>query len=60
MSVIGEKRGELKGKVTSVTMTAGGVVVNVDADVGPSGTVLYTEPFGLAVDRRQDFLPGGG
>jgi len=34
MSVIGEKQGEVNGKVTSVTMTAGGVVVNVDVEGG--------------------------
>ena len=57
LSIIGEKQGELKGKVTSVTMTAGGAMVNVDAQVGPFGTVLYTETFGPAVDLAGEAGP---
>lgn len=69
MSVIGEKITDYTGKVTSVTMTAGGAVINAEAEVGPFGTALYTETVGPAVDaagetgpfstQTQAFLPDG-
>ena len=42
MRVIGEKIADYTGKVTTTTVTEAGVVLNVEADVGPFGTVLYT------------------
>ena len=69
MSVIGEKVTDYAGKVTSTTITEAGAVVNVEAEVGPFGTVLYTATLGPAVDaagekgpfatRTQAFLPDG-
>jgi len=69
MSVIGEKLAEYTGKVTSSTMTDAGTAVNVEADAGELGTILYTTRFEPAVDaagetgpftvRGQGFLPDG-
>lgn len=50
MSVIGEKVTEFAGKITSVTMTETGAVVNAEVDAGPFGMVMYTVTFGQAVD----------
>ena len=46
MSVIGEKLGEISGKITSVTITEAGNAVNLEAEVGSVGTVLATLTFG--------------
>ena len=69
-SVIGEKITDYTGKVTTTTVAEAGVVPNVEADVGPFGTVHYTETFGPAGDaagetgpvtlRGQCFLADGG
>lgn len=50
MSVIGEKVTETSGRITSVTMTEAGAVVNIDWDAGPLGTPVSTEMWGQAVD----------
>ena len=69
MSVILEKTGAFTGKVTSVTMTDAGPVVNVELEGDSYGTILVTTTFGPAVDnagevgpvteRAQAFLPDG-
>lgn len=70
MRVIGEQVTDYTGRVTTTTVTEAGVVPDVEAAVGPFGTVLYTGTFGPAVDaagetgpvtlRGQCFLAGGG
>ena len=50
MSVIGDKFGAYAGKVTSSTVTEAGPAVNVEADAGDLGTILYTTTFGAAVN----------
>ena len=57
MRVIGEKIADYTGKVTTTTVTEAGVVPNVEADVGPFGTVLYTVTFGPAGDAAGETGP---
>ena len=70
MSVLGEKLTDFAGKITSVTATEAGLVVNVENESGPFGNVLYTVTFGAAIlpdeetgphsIRGQAFSPDGG
>ena len=69
MGTIGKKIANYTGKVTSFTMSEAGGAVNVEADAGDFGTILYTTTFGPPVDaagetgavtvRGQGFLPDG-
>ena len=70
MNVLGEKLTDFAGKITSVTATEAGLVVNVENETGPFGNVLYTVTLGPAVIpeeetgahtiRGQAFSPDGG
>ena len=58
MSVLGEKLGEISGRITSVTMTAAGMVVTAEAGamkefVGAQATVT----FGPAIDAAGETGP---
>ena len=57
MSVIGEKLGEINGRITSVTITEVGNAVNVEAEVGSVGTVVATVTFGVPVDAAGETGP---
>ena len=57
MSVIGDKFGAYAGKVTSSTVTEAGPAVNVEADAGDLGTILYTTTFGAAVNAAGETGP---
>ena len=57
MSVIGEKLMDVSGRVTSITMTEAGTVVNIDWDAGPLGTPVSTETWGQAVDGAGETGP---
>ena len=69
MSAIGEKISDYTGKVTSVTLTEAGSIMNAEGEAGPFGTYLYTATFGPAggpagetgplTGRVQDFRPDG-
>ena len=69
MNVLGEKLTDFAGKITSVTATAAGLVVNVENETGPFGNVLYTvtlepaivpeEETGAHTIRGQAFSPDG-
>ena len=70
MYVLGEKLTDFAGKITSVTATEAGLVVNVENETGPFGNVLYTVTLGPAIVpeeetgahtiRGQAFSPDGG
>ena len=70
MNVLGEKLTDFAGKITSVTATEAGLVVNVENETGSFGNVLYTVTLGPAVTpeeetgahtiRGQAFSPDGG
>ncbi len=70
MNVLGEKLTDFAGKITSVTATEAGLVVNVENETGPFGNVLYTVTLGPAIVpgeetgahtiRGQAFSPDGG
>ena len=70
MNVLGEKLTDFAGKITSVTATEAGVVVNVENETGPFGNVLYTVTLGPAIapeeetggtyDSRASILARGG
>ncbi len=70
MNVLGEKLTDFAGKITSVTATEVGLVVNVENETGPFGNVLYTVTLGPAIApeeetgahtiRGQAFSPDGG
>ena len=70
MNVLGEKLTDFAGKITSVTATEAGLVVNVENETGSFGNVLYTVTLGPAVIpeeetgahtiRGQAFSPDGG
>ena len=70
MNVLGEKLTDFAGKITSVTATEAGLVVNVENETGTFGNVLYTVTLGPAVIpeeetgahtiRGQAFSPDGG
>ena len=70
MNVLGEKLTDFAGKITSVTATEAGLVVNVEGETGSFGNVLYTVTLGPAVTpeqetgahtiRGQAFSPDGG
>ena len=70
MNVLGEKLTDFAGKITSVTATEAGLVVNVENEAGPFGNVLYTVTLGPAIVpeeetgahtiRGQAFSPDGG
>ena len=69
MSVIGEKLAEVRTKVTSMTVTEAGIMVNQEAEDDVLGTVVATATFGPAADaggetgpvteRGQFFAPDG-
>ena len=70
MNALGEKLTDFAGKITSVTATEAGLVVNVENETGPFGNVLYTVTLGPAIVpeeetgahtiRGQAFSPDGG
>ena len=70
MNVLGEKLTDFAGKITSVTATEAGLVVNVENETGPFGNVLYTVTLGPAIapeeetggtyDSRASILARGG
>jgi hypothetical protein len=70
MYVLGGKLTDFAGKITSVTATEAGLVVNVENETGPFGNVLYTVTLGPAIVpeeetgahtiRGQAFSPDGG
>ena len=69
-NALGEKLTDFVGKITSVTATEAGLVINVENESGPFGNVLYTVTLGPAIVpdeetgahtiRGQAFSPDGG
>ena len=69
MSVIGEKLGEMSGRITTITVTEAGAAANCEWDSGELGTILETATFCPSVDatgapgtvssRSQAVLPDG-
>ncbi len=70
MNIIGEKVTDFAGKITSVTATEAGLVVNVENESGSFGNVLYTVTFGPSIVAEEEtgahtirgvaFAPEGG
>ena len=56
-SVIGKKVVEGTGKVTSITVTEAGPMVNIDATMGERGTAIYTVTFGAPVGAARETGP---
>jgi len=54
MNVLGEKLTDFAGKITSVTATEVGLVVNVENETGPFGNVLYTVTLGPAIAPEEE------
>ena len=54
MNVLGEKLTDFAGKITSVTATEAGLVVNVENETGPFGNVLYTVTLGPAIVSEEE------